>query len=144
MNCILSQTIVLGFARLLLRHYFEPLYGVPFSIRMRTQVASPMTFLPSAFPDSLNKPQWPSTRLNSGGGYSGKIVYKFSVRKESARKQKIPGRQDPGIIVQPREPRINKWDSFPSGVWAGEAAGLACLCLRDPFAAFLFAAAFGG
>jgi len=36
---------------------------------------------PQHFPDSVNKPQWPSTRLAPGEWYSGKIVYKFSVRK---------------------------------------------------------------
>jgi aldose 1-epimerase len=36
---------------------------------------------PQHFPDSVNKPQWPSTRLNPGEWYSGKIIYKFSVRK---------------------------------------------------------------
>jgi aldose 1-epimerase len=36
---------------------------------------------PQYFPDSVNKPQWPSTRLNAGDWYSGKIIYKFSVRK---------------------------------------------------------------
>ena len=36
---------------------------------------------PQHFPDSVNKPQWPSTRLDPGEWYSGKIIYKFSVRK---------------------------------------------------------------
>ena len=36
---------------------------------------------PSHFPDSPNKPQFPSTVLNPGEWYSGKTVDKFSVRK---------------------------------------------------------------
>ena len=36
---------------------------------------------PQHFPDSVNKPQWPSTQLGPGEWYSGKIIYKFSVRK---------------------------------------------------------------
>jgi aldose 1-epimerase len=36
---------------------------------------------PSHFPDSPNKPNFPSTVLNPGDWYSGKTVYRFSVRK---------------------------------------------------------------
>jgi len=36
---------------------------------------------PSHFPDSPNKPNFPSTVLNPGEWYSGKTVYRFSVRK---------------------------------------------------------------
>ena len=36
---------------------------------------------PSHFPDSPNQPAFPSTVLNPGEWYSGKTVYKFSVRK---------------------------------------------------------------
>jgi aldose 1-epimerase len=36
---------------------------------------------PSHFPDSVNQPEFPSTVLNPGEWYSGKIVYKFSVKK---------------------------------------------------------------
>jgi len=36
---------------------------------------------PSRFPDGPNKPQFPSTVLNPGEWYTGKIVYKFSVKK---------------------------------------------------------------
>jgi aldose 1-epimerase len=36
---------------------------------------------PSRFPDSPNKPQFPSTVLNPGDWYTGKIVYKFSAKK---------------------------------------------------------------
>lgn len=35
---------------------------------------------PSHFPDSPNKPQFPSTVLQPGQWYTGKIVYKFSVK----------------------------------------------------------------
>ena len=36
---------------------------------------------PSHFPDSVNKPAFPSTVLNPGEWYTGKTVYRFSVRK---------------------------------------------------------------
>jgi aldose 1-epimerase len=36
---------------------------------------------PSPFPDSPNKPDFPSTVLKPGEWYTGKTVYKFSVRK---------------------------------------------------------------
>ena len=36
---------------------------------------------PSHFPDSPNKPNFPSTVLNPGDWYSAKTVYRFSVRK---------------------------------------------------------------
>ncbi len=36
---------------------------------------------PSHFPDSVNHPEFPSTVLNPGEWYSGKIVYRFSVDK---------------------------------------------------------------
>ena len=36
---------------------------------------------PQHYPDSVNKPQWPTTRLNPGQWYSGKIIYKFSLSK---------------------------------------------------------------
>ena len=36
---------------------------------------------PQHFPDSPNKPNFPSTVLNAGDWYSGKTVYKFSVQK---------------------------------------------------------------
>ncbi len=36
---------------------------------------------PSHFPDSPNKPQFPSTVLQPGQWYTGKIVYKFSVKQ---------------------------------------------------------------
>ena len=32
------------------------------------------------FPDSPNKPQWPSTRLNPGDTYKSRCIYKFSVK----------------------------------------------------------------
>ena len=35
---------------------------------------------PQHFPDSPNKPSFPSTVLNAGDWYSGKTVYKFSIR----------------------------------------------------------------
>jgi len=35
---------------------------------------------PQHFPDSPNKPNFPSTVLNVGDRYSGKTVYKFAVR----------------------------------------------------------------
>jgi aldose 1-epimerase len=36
---------------------------------------------PQHFPDSVNKPNWPTTVLNPGEWYKGKIIYKFSVKK---------------------------------------------------------------
>lgn len=36
---------------------------------------------PSHFPDAPNKPQFPSTTLQPGQWYTGKIVYKFGVKK---------------------------------------------------------------
>lgn len=33
------------------------------------------------YPDSPNKPEWPSTRLNPGDTYTSHCVYKFSVKK---------------------------------------------------------------
>ena len=36
---------------------------------------------PSHFPDSVNHPEFPSTVLNPGEWYSGRIVYRFSVAK---------------------------------------------------------------
>lgn len=36
---------------------------------------------PQHFPDSVNKPNFPSTVLNAGDWYKGKIVYKFGVQK---------------------------------------------------------------
>jgi aldose 1-epimerase len=36
---------------------------------------------PQHFPDSPNQPSFPSTTLNAGERYSGKIVYKFSVAR---------------------------------------------------------------
>ena len=36
---------------------------------------------PSRFPDGPNKPGFPSTLLNPGDWYTGRIVYKFSVRR---------------------------------------------------------------
>jgi aldose 1-epimerase len=36
---------------------------------------------PSHFPDSVNKPSFPSTELKAGEWYSGKTIYRFSVRK---------------------------------------------------------------
>ena len=36
---------------------------------------------PHHFPDAPNKPNFPSTVLNAGDWYSGKIVYAFSVKK---------------------------------------------------------------
>lgn len=36
---------------------------------------------PSHFPDSPNKPSFPSTQLKAGEWYTGKIVYKFSAQK---------------------------------------------------------------
>lgn len=33
------------------------------------------------YPDSPNKPQWPSTRLNPGETYTSHCIYKFSVKK---------------------------------------------------------------
>ncbi|MTJ82409.1 MAG: galactose mutarotase [Telmatospirillum sp.] len=36
---------------------------------------------PQHFPDSVNKPNFPSTVLNPGDWYKGKIVYKFGVQK---------------------------------------------------------------
>ena len=36
---------------------------------------------PQHFPDSVNKPNFPSTVLNTGDWYSGKIVFKFGVQK---------------------------------------------------------------
>ena len=35
---------------------------------------------PQHFPDSPNKPNFPSTVLNAGDWYAGKTVYKFSIR----------------------------------------------------------------
>ncbi len=35
---------------------------------------------PQHFPDSPNKPNFPSTVLNAGDRYAGKTVYKFSIR----------------------------------------------------------------
>jgi aldose 1-epimerase len=35
---------------------------------------------PQHFPDSPNKPNFPSTVLNAGDWYTGKTVYKFSIR----------------------------------------------------------------
>jgi aldose 1-epimerase len=34
---------------------------------------------PSHFPDSPNQPSFPSTVINAGETYTGKIIYKFSV-----------------------------------------------------------------
>lgn len=36
---------------------------------------------PQHFPDSVNKPNFPSTVLNPGDWYKGKIIYKFGVQK---------------------------------------------------------------
>ena len=36
---------------------------------------------PSRFPDSPNQPAFPSTALNRGERYGGKIVYRFSTRR---------------------------------------------------------------
>jgi aldose 1-epimerase len=36
---------------------------------------------PQHFPDSVNKPNFPSTVLNAGDWYSGKTIYRFSVKK---------------------------------------------------------------
>jgi aldose 1-epimerase len=36
---------------------------------------------PQHFPDSPNKPSFPSTVLNAGDWYRGKTVYRFSVRQ---------------------------------------------------------------
>ena len=32
------------------------------------------------YPDSPNKPQWPSTRLNPGETYNSQCIYKFSIK----------------------------------------------------------------
>ena len=36
---------------------------------------------PQHFPDSPNRPNFPSTVLNPGDWYSGKTIYRFAVRK---------------------------------------------------------------
>jgi aldose 1-epimerase len=45
------------------------------------RVHSAMSLEPQHFPDSVNKPNFPSTVLNPGQWYTGKIVYKFGVQK---------------------------------------------------------------
>ena len=41
---------------------------------------------PSRFPDSVNHPEFPTTEINPGEWYSGKIVYKFSAARASKKK----------------------------------------------------------
>jgi aldose 1-epimerase len=47
---------------------------------MKTTSHSAFCMEPSHFPDSPNKPQFPSTVLQPGQWYTGKIVYKFSAK----------------------------------------------------------------
>lgn len=41
---------------------------------------------PSHFPDAVNHPEFASIVLNPGEWYTGRIVYKFSTDKSSAKK----------------------------------------------------------
>jgi aldose 1-epimerase len=45
------------------------------------QVHDAFSLEPQHFPDSVNKPNFPSTVLKPGEWYKGKIIYKFSVQK---------------------------------------------------------------
>ena len=45
------------------------------------RVHSAMSLEPQHFPDLVNKPNFPSTVLNPGEWYTGKIIYKFGVQK---------------------------------------------------------------
>ena len=50
---------------------------------------------PSHFPDSPNKPQFPTTVLKPGEWYTGKIVYKFSVKSRQRTGPGPSGAPDP-------------------------------------------------
>ncbi|MDR3537458.1 MAG: hypothetical protein P4L71_13255 [Acetobacteraceae bacterium] len=47
------------------------------------QFRSAFCLEPSHFPDSVNHPEFPSTTLQPGQWYTGKIVYRFSTEKSS-------------------------------------------------------------